>query len=297
MWIKASGALTESVFQLTTAVSSHLLVIGDASALIDTGVSAATDRLFEELGSVLGEGGELDLVLLTHAHFDHVGGLPALRKRYQGMEVLGSPGTAELLGNEDYCRELFQKNAECAAALGVELEFEEQEWIEAVRIDRIIGDGDAIDMGDDVEIKMIASPGHTPDSVSYLITPDAALAGGEAVGSYGGRDRIANCFTSDFSQYVESLERLSGLDLKVLSFSHAGALTGELVPKYFLDARQAAEIFREQVKERLAQGELVDEVFAALLPDWQAQNMSPEGPFRFEQQETLRLMIRAAAAE
>lgn len=296
MWIKTSGALSENVFQLTTVASTHILAVGDASALIDVGLDCTAARLAEGIEQCLGEGLGPDIIFLTHAHFDHVGGLPALRQRFSGSEVLAAPATADLLKNEDYIKGVYEKNKACAEAMGEEFSAEQDAWCQACQVDRVIGDGDGVDLGDDVEVKMISSPGHTSDSVSYLVTPDAALAGGEAVGWYGGRDAIANCFTESFAHYVASLDRLSGLDLKILSFPHSGAITGELVSKYFLNARESAEVFREQVKSRMEQGEVVDEVVAAFLSDWQTQNITPEGPFLAEQTETLRAMVKAAAA-
>jgi glyoxylase-like metal-dependent hydrolase (beta-lactamase superfamily II) len=264
--------------------------------LIDVGVAATADRLLEEAGRYLGEGQGPDIVFLTHAHFDHVGGLPFIRERFPEIEVLGAPATADLLSDEAYVKEVYRKNKECAEAMKAAFDFDEASWCAACRVDRVMGDGDAVELGDDVDIKLISSPGHTADSVSYLVSPDAALAGGEAIGWYGGRDTIANCFADNFSQYLDSLQRLSGLDLKILSFPHSGSVTGELVPKYFMNAQEAALTFRDQVKLRIEQGEMVDEVFAALYGDWQAQNVSPEGPFTSAQTETLRLMIKAAAA-
>ncbi len=296
MWIKTSGSLSENVFQLTTPVSTHMLVVGDASSLVDTGLACCVDRLSEELEKCLGEGQGPDLIFITHAHFDHVGGLPALRERFSGIEVLGSPASAELLRDESYSKSVFEKNKQCAEAMGLEFAVDEAAWTKGCQIDRVIGDGDGVDLGDGVEVKLISSPGHSADSVSYLVSPDAALAAGEAVGWYGGRDLVANCFSDSFAQYVTSLDRLSGLDLKILSFPHSGAITGELISKYFLNVRETADVFREQVKARMDQGELVDEVVAAFLSDWQTQNITPEGPFAEEQTETLREMVKAAAA-
>ncbi len=296
MWIKTSGALSENVFQLTTAASTHILAIGDASALIDVGLDCTSERLAEEIELYLGEGLGPDIIFLSHAHFDHVGGLPALRQRFSGIEVLGAPATADLLSNDEYIKDVYGRNKACAEAMGQEFTAEQDAWCKACQLDRVIGDGDGVDLGEDVEVKMISSPGHTADSVSYLVTLDAALAGGEAVGWYGGRDAVANCFTENFNHYVESLDRLSGLDLKILSFPHSGAITGELISKYFLNVRESADVFREQVKSRMDQGELVDEVVAAFLSDWQTQNITPEGPFVAEQTETLRAMVKAAAS-
>lgn len=296
MWIKASGALSESVVQVTTATSSHCLVVGGGVAIVDTGLDATADQLISEIERCLGEDGELDFVLLTHFHFDHIGGLPLLRKRWPAIEVFGAPHTAQLLSDPQVRAELYRRNAACAEAMKKQISLGEAEWVEQIKIDRIIGDGDVIDIGGDVEIKLLSCPGHTEDSVAYFIRPDSALLSGEAIGCYRGRDQVTACFTGDYQQYMESLDKLSGLDVRVLGFPHGGALTGELVPKYFVQAKAEAENFCRHIKERIEQGELVDEICSSMLPDWRAQNICPEGPFAPEQEQTLLAMVRAAAA-
>jgi 2-aminobenzoylacetyl-CoA thioesterase len=297
MWIKTSGALSENVYQLTTSVSTHLLAVGDASVLVDTGISSVHGRLTEELQRYLGgEEGRLDFIFLTHAHFDHLGGIPYLRKAFPGIMVLGGPQTSEILGKAEVLDLFYEKNLACAQAMNTDLQMSKEEWTAAIQIDRILGDGDALDIGDGVEIKLISTPGHTIDSVCYFVRPDAALACGETIGSFSGREKINNCCTANFVEYTESLEKLTGLDVRILGFPHSGVITGELVPKYFVEARQEVDRFRQLVKERIEQGELTNEIFESLLPEWQAQNISPEGPFVEEQRETLLSAVKTVAA-
>ena len=71
MWIRASDQLTENVFQLTTPVSSHALILGDSGALVDTSIAALGSRLVREIEKYSGEEFPLTHILLTHAHFDH----------------------------------------------------------------------------------------------------------------------------------------------------------------------------------------------------------------------------------
>ena len=296
MWIKASDVLSETVIQLTTVASSNFLIIGDAAALVDAGVSATSRRLIEELETYLGENGEPDFVLLTHAHFDHVGGIPALRQRYPQLEVFAAPQTAQLLGDKEILKSFYEKNKACAEAMQEEFDYSEEDWCTALKVDRIFGDGDVLDLGADVEVKLISTPGHTEDSVAYFVRPDDALICGETIGSYRGRDQVTGCFTDNFEAYLASLDKLSSLDVKILGFPHNGAITGEMVGKYFIQAREQAEKFRQDIKERIEQGELVEEIVNSLLPEWQAQNIAPEGPFVEEQEATLKAMIRAAAS-
>lgn len=295
MWIRASDALSENIFQLTTPATSHYLVVGECSAMIDAGVAATASELIREVESVLGPDGTLEFVLLTHAHFDHCGGLVQLRQRWPELEVFAAPLTAQLLEDEEVVRKILEKNKASVEATGQAWEYSDEEFREALRVDRIMGDGDVLDVGADVEVKMIACPGHSSDLVAYYIRPDCALYAGEAVGQYNGRDQVYGSFTDNYQQYAESLDRLATLDIRILGFAHNGSLTGELISKYFVSLREYAEKFKTTIRERVEQGELQGEILASLLADWRSMGICPEGPFLAEQEESLRMMIRAAA--
>lgn len=295
MWIRSSGPLTENVYQLTTAASTHFLIGGECAGLIDTGVSATQGRLIEELGKYLADSSELRYIFLTHAHFDHVGGLPFLRRYAPHVQVVASPLTAQLLAGKELQEEFYKKNANVAEAMKAPFDISLEEWCGGLKVDRVLGDGDSIDLGADVDVKLIGCPGHTEDIVAYYIRPDSALSAGEAVGSYAGRGKLAPCFPWSYLNYVISLDRLSGLEVKVLGLPHAGALTGELPSKYLVESRIAADRFAQAVRERLEQGELLEEIFNAQLLEWVSQGLAPEGPFVEEQSETLRNMVRVVA--
>jgi glyoxylase-like metal-dependent hydrolase (beta-lactamase superfamily II) len=69
------------------------LLTGPVCALIDAGVGRPehVEAVAERLGSA-----SLDLLLLTHHHVDHVGGVPRLRERWPGVIVRGG-GVGEVL--------------------------------------------------------------------------------------------------------------------------------------------------------------------------------------------------------
>lgn len=69
-----------------TGTNTYLLP-GRVPALIDAGVGHAEH--LEEVASRL-EGAALELVLVTHGHPDHVGGVPALRERWPDVRILAA---------------------------------------------------------------------------------------------------------------------------------------------------------------------------------------------------------------
>jgi 2-aminobenzoylacetyl-CoA thioesterase len=296
MWIKASCRLSENAYLLTTAVSSHLFIADESTALIDASISGAAPRLIEELRSSMFEGQLLNYILLTHAHFDHIAGVPQLRREWPNAQLVVSRETAAILAERDKLEGFYARDERCSAALGFSSDISKEDWISAFKVDRILGDGDSLQLGEGVELKLITVPGHTEDSVAYLLRPDGIVASGEALGSYQGRDRVGCCFTQNYYDYVASLDKIAGLDVSMLCLPHSGVITGDLARRYLADARVTAERLYHDMKIRLEQGAIVDEVVDAILPEWIEISMAPEGPFANEQRETLAQMARTVAA-
>jgi len=296
MWIRASGKIGENTAQLTTAVSSHLLVIGDTqAALVDASIAAVGPNLIDEIKQYLTADHVLEYVLLSHAHFDHIGALPQLRKEWPSLKVIASPQCQELLNNKEYLKSLYTKNADCAAAIGFTELQSEAEWLSSFTLERVMSDGDVIMLDGGIEIKMIDCPGHTADSLAFYVRPDCVLASGEALGAYYGRDKLSCCFTSDYKSYLSSLDKFSRLELNFVVLPHGGTLSGDLARKYPMEARIATERFFATVSERLETGEVVDEIAQSLTTEWTFENRAPEGPFVATIGESIHKMVKLVA--
>lgn len=134
---------------------------------------------------------ELKYVLLTHGHFDHVLGVNDFKKMY-ACRVLVHEGDEPLLQNIDKFMSGF--------GFGT---------TEVQHVDGYIKDGDVITFGDNLQIKVIHTPGHSPGSVSYLIGDD--LFSGDTIffESVGRTD----LFGGSFTQIKSSIEnRIFTLD-------------------------------------------------------------------------------------
>ena len=171
-----------TVFQLgSLGTNCYIVREGDGCAIIDPGASG------EALADWLDNAGlQPEAVLLTHGHYDHVGGVEALRSRYGGILVYVHEADTHLTA--DLSRGL--------------------QWTNHYH------EGDTLTAGG-VDFCVLHTPGHTPGSVC-LLAEDALFCGDTLfAGSCGRTDFPGGSWT----QMMESLRRLSKLegDLQVLS--------------------------------------------------------------------------------
>lgn len=78
--------------------SSAIVEIGPARILIDCGVRMSGEHRLPDLAAIRqAHAGQLDAVLLTHAHMDHSGALPVLHQHFPGVPVYATAPTRGLV--------------------------------------------------------------------------------------------------------------------------------------------------------------------------------------------------------
>ncbi len=139
----------------------------DRAVIVDPG--AATPQLLDHVRS---EGLRVEGVYLTHAHLDHVEGLPAVM---QAMDVPIHLHPADL--------PLYQRAADQAQAFGMRLEGE------LPTIDHEIEVGSQLPVGD-CRLEVAFAPGHAPGHVIFHSPADGVALVGDVVfaGSIGRTD-------------------------------------------------------------------------------------------------------------
>jgi len=162
--------------------SNAFLVDGDRTVLVDTGSN------FDAVAQVEEAVDDLDAVIVTHTHPDHVGNLEAIKDAFD-VEAFGfdtsQPG-----------------------------------------IDVTIEDGDVVTIGDD-EYRALHTPGHKNDHLCFYSESADVLFAGDLIFQNGGFGRT-DLEEGDRAALIESIDRVLDTvedDLREMHVGHGASVT------------------------------------------------------------------------
>lgn len=290
MWIKSACELGENTEQISTSVTTHIIARGEKVALFDASVWGLREELFSALNNKVES---LDYVFISHAHFDHLGALPFLRQNYPSLKLVAGSQTVKMLSSEAVLENLFNENRESALSLDQEFNLTLKNWTSALNIDLVLNEGDEVDLGDGVVVKAICTPGHSEDSMSYLIRPDCLMVVGDALGAYNGRDCVVPSFRDSLEDFLASILKIESFEVKLLALAHSGVSSGDLVPRFFEDLKASSSEFVSLVKEKLSEVGDEEEVALSIAEEWESELRLPDGPFKNAHKDCVLGMVKA----
>ena len=221
MRIDWTGEIANGFYVLGHSAAPVYLLDGPAPILFDAGFTGLFHLYKKAIKHVLGKRSPAFL-FLTHAHWDHVGTAAYLKRIWPEMLIAGSPESSKILlrkGALSQIKSLNEGALEVLRSWGVSEIYEGK--FEPFTLDVVLEDGKKMEIEKDLTIEVIATPGHTWDSTAYYIREKKILVAGEAAGCDGVCE-----FLVDHEAYVTSMERLSGLDVEILSTAHNFVFTG-----------------------------------------------------------------------
>ena len=141
-------------------VSANTYIVTDdatgETAVIDAG--ACTDELLDKLN-----GKNVRYILLTHGHYDHILGVPAL-KAHTGAEVLIHKADADCFWDTEKSLASFDHSFSQTP----------------MKADRLLSDGEEIHLGETV-LSVLHTPGHTKGGVCYIDYQDRLIFSGDTL--------------------------------------------------------------------------------------------------------------------
>lgn len=197
LWQVGGSGLTDSA-----DAAIYLVRFGDKAALIDAGCGHAHSRLKKNIAECLPPHVQLEYLLLTHCHYDHVGGAEAVRREF-GCRIAAHELDATYLESGDPDVTAASWYGANLDPLTIDIKFQGEESV------LTIGNG---------SITAIHWPGHSPGSVVYTtrIDDQLVLFGQDVHGP------IHPLLLSDETTYQASLGKLLKLEADFLLEGHFG---------------------------------------------------------------------------
>ncbi len=163
--------------------NTYVIGSGRRRLLLDTGQGIETydDILVRALDEVC-DGAELDHIVLTHAHPDHIGGVERVRARHGELPLLKMP-----LPRSDRGFEVHP-----------------------------LGDGDVVET-EGATLEAVWTPGHAGDHLCFVLREDRTLFTGDMVLGAGTTVIPPD---GDLGDYLDSLRRLQALDIDRIYPAH-----------------------------------------------------------------------------
>lgn len=248
------------------------LIEGDALALVDVGPNdpaslAALEALLAKRSVRLED---LDVILLTHQHYDHLGQTAAVRER-SGAQVVTFAGLAPFLAGgvdsnraeDEFAQEVMQLHGVDAESIAALRAASQARWQYgcACPVDRTLADGELLDLGG-IALRAYHRPGHSPtDTIFVDEATGRACVGDHLLGAissnpilhrpiHGPADPVNRPRT--LVRYLESMDRTVELGLTEALTGHRGTVTD--VPALVARRHRETEERKEEIFAATAAG-------------------------------------------
>jgi glyoxylase-like metal-dependent hydrolase (beta-lactamase superfamily II) len=205
--------IAPDVHQVRMLGANAFLITEKRLSLIDAGMVGSRlmlERYLRRIGRRLDE---LDTIICSHGHPDHIGGVHELSRDRDGVSVLIHP--ADLAGLQLPLRQALARGDEPGVRRGRLIQYLTRAPANCTPID----DGQLLPILGG--LRVVHTPGHTPGSVCLYSDRLRLVFTGDVLQVLRGQLTYASAFFShDHAAARASVERLATLDVATIALSH-----------------------------------------------------------------------------
>ena len=224
------------------------LLKGKEYMIVEGGMSYIVPSMLRQLREREIDPSRITRILLLHSHFDHCGIVPFFKRMIPRLKVVGSKRSQELYRKEKVVQFIRARNREMLEALKMDKEAAELNLdFDQIAVDEAVGEGDVIDLGEGMRVRIIEMPGHSSCSIAAYVESLKALFPSDAGGIPGEGEEIFSSGNEDYLLYQKSLEKLRPLEVEIFGAARNGAIVGKVAREFIPRSIEAAEKMRQEV--------------------------------------------------
>jgi glyoxylase-like metal-dependent hydrolase (beta-lactamase superfamily II) len=164
------------------------------------------------------------------------------------FKVLAREGARKTIGR--LSRKISEKTVEAGKLQEADFDYG------VIRPGITLSDNDVIDLGG-LSIRVIATPGHTGDSLSFYIEPTGEIFTGEAVGIIPGEELyVGPEFLSSYRDYMDSLEKIRALRPTTIFTGHHTRVEGRDLDRFFEAAIRDTRNLKDKIERYLLETDM-----------------------------------------
>ena len=198
----------------------YLLIDPDGLTLIDAGLPGSQKKILAYMASLGFKPGDLKRILITHADFDHVGGLAAIRAA-SGARVYTSRIEAAAIAAGKPSRAARPQNPLLRILMGAMSSIARAATLQ---VDEIVCDGQVLPLLGGLTV--LETPGHTPGHLSFFAPgPGVLFCGDSLVVGKDGLEAARPGLTWDRASADASVRRQAALGAATVCSGHGPVVT------------------------------------------------------------------------
>ncbi len=224
-----------------------------ANLLVDSGFAFCAEEALDKIRAEL-DGESLDYILLTHSHYDHAMGIPAIRMAFPHVKVIGSEYCDYILRKPTARKKMQEMDDVAAKAYGCK---KAENCTELLYCDITLKDGEKIGFGKET-VRAVALPGHTKCCMGFFFENSEMLVSCETLGILADESIVFPGCLIGCKITLEAIEKALKLGAKELLIPHSGYLYGEDITSYLRASQKATDECRELIVNAYRSGKDFD---------------------------------------
>ena len=223
--IQSTSEIIPNVYQLTNKGVNVILIVEEELTLIDTGLRGSSPQIIDFIHHLGRSPEEISLIIFTHNHVDHMGGLAELKQLTSAKVAIHKADISDI-ENQPSRTGARRKKPLNPLSSTLRSVFS----VKFSDVDIQLEGGEVLEPLGGLEV--IHTPGHTPGSTSLFSQQNKLLIVGDALRKRRKTFRLPpKMASSDLTQAIESIKRMAQLDFDILCLGHGLPLSDDVHAK------------------------------------------------------------------